>query len=70
MSYPKQKRYSLDDATRFIKHETGVPHSTDGLLHLAKNKQIMVCFYVNNPALSFIEIIASTDENAKTYTNL
>ncbi len=65
MALPQQKRFSLDEATRFIEYETGVPHSTDGLLHLAKNKQIEVCFYIDNPALSLIEIIVSSDKDAK-----
>ncbi len=48
MALPQQKRFSLDEAVEHIKHETGEPCTSNGLLELAKNNQIGISFHKQN----------------------
>lgn len=54
MGYPKQQKYTLDEATQYIEYETGVPHPN--LLELATDGKIGIGFYVKDDKYRFIRL--------------
>jgi len=63
MTYPKQKRYTLEEAAKYIEYETNVPCSSNSLLQVAKTGTgIGINFFINNTNLRFIRLDKKDDK--------